>query len=288
MSEQELTRAEKFYGVDTPEPLETPTDVSASETPVEAVETEEVEVVEAEESEVSTEEVSEEEGDILVHEINGKEYTAEDIEALESGNLMQADYTKKTQLHAKDVEATAEERALLEVEKSKVSDLAAQLEVLVAEDGEVNWEDLKEYEPDEYIKQKEKADKRKAKLAEVKANHEQPQQAVMTEDDRQSILTANPKWLTDGKQDAENKEYISDMNMLTEYGKTIGISIADLQLMNKSGHWIAMLDAARYAQQKTKGSALDKRVRQAPKVTKPKADQANQRKSREEVFYGKQ
>ena len=40
-------------------------------------------------------------------------------------------------------------------------------EVMVAEDEEINLDDLKEYEPEEYIKQKEKADKRKSKLAEI-------------------------------------------------------------------------------------------------------------------------
>ena len=286
MAEQELSRAERFYGVTDAEPLEKPTEDVTSEAPEEVADLEAE--TEPEELDAVVEDEVNEDGDILVYEIGGKEYTTGDIEALESGNLMQADYTKKTQLHAKDVDALAEERKLFDADKSKVSDLAAQLEVLVAEDGEINWVDLKEYEPDEYIKQKEKADQRAAKLAEVKANQEQPvQQAPMTDEDRQSLLKANPQWLTDGKQDAENKEYVKDMDMLVNYGKTIGISISDLQSMNKSGHWLAMLDAAKYAQQKTKGSALNKKVRQPPKVTKPKANQSNQRRSREETFYGK-
>jgi hypothetical protein len=284
----ELTRAEVFYGASESEPLEKPTEDLASEAPEETEELAEDETVEADELDAEAEDEIEEEGDILVHEINGKEYTAEQIQALEDGNLMQADYTKKTQSHAKDVEALTEERTLFEADKSKVSDLTAQLEVLVSEDSEIDWAELKEDDPEEYITQKEKADSRAAKLAEVKANQAQPQQQAMSEEDQKSLTDANPQWLTDGKQDANNKEFLKDMQMLVDYGSTIGMSVTELQSMHKASHWHAMLDAAKYANQKAKGSALNKKVRKAPKVTKPKAKQTNQRKSREEVFYGKQ
>lgn len=287
---EELSRSERFYGVSESEPLEKPTEELASETPDEAEEVDEVEVTdeaESEELEAEPQEEADDNGDIEYHEINGKEYTASDIKALESGNLMQSDYTKKTQAHAKEVEAFTEERNLFDAEKAKVADLSAQLEVLVVESESIDWAELKEYEPEEYIKQKEIADNRKAKLAEVKASQQQPQQQqAMTEADQKTILSANPQWLTDGKQDAENKEYVKDMNMIVEYAASIGLSIPDVQSMNKSGHWLAMLDAAKYAQQKKNGSALGKKVRKAPKVTKPKANKTTQRKSRESVFYG--
>lgn len=283
----ELSREEVFYGAIESEPLEKPTEEVVSEAPVEADEPVEGEEVETEELEAETEEASEEESDIEYHEINGKEYTAEDIEALENGNLMQSDYTKKTQAIAKEAEALAEERSLFEADKAKVSDLAAQLEVLVAEDDEIDWGELREDDPDEYIKQKEKADSRKAKLAEVKANqNNQQQQTAMTEEDQKILIDSNPEWLTDGKQDATNKAYVDDMNMLVKYGETIGITIPDLQAMNKAGHWLAMLEAARYAQQKSKGSVLSKKVRKAPKASKPKAGNNSKPKTREEVFYG--
>lgn len=285
----ELNRVEAFYGVSDAEPLEKPTEEPTSEAPEETAEAEQVDdVVESDELEAETEEETDDNGDIEYHEINGKEYTAKDIEALESGNLMQSDYTKKTQALAEEVKAVTDERTLLTAETAKVSDLAAQLEVLVAEDSAIDWAELKEYEPEEYIKQKEKADSRAAKLAEVKAS-QQPaqQQQAMTAEDQQSLIKANPQWLTDGKQDAENKEYVKDMNMIVNYASTIGLSIPDVQAMNKAGHWFAMLDAAKYAEQKANGSALNKKVRKAPRVTKPKANQTTQRKSREETFYGK-
>ena len=286
----ELSREEVFYGAIESEPLEKPTEEVVSEAPVEAIEhiddeSVDGEDVETEELEAEAEEESEDDGDIEYYEINGKEYTAEDIKALENGNLMQSDYTKKTQAIAKEAEVLAEERNLLEADKAKVSDLAAQLEVLVAEDAEIDWAELKEYEPDEYIKQKEKADSRAAKLAEVKAN-QQPQQQAMTVEDQQALIKANPQWLTDGKQDAENKEYVKDMNMIVNYAATIGLSVQDVQAMNKAGHWFAMLDAAKYAEQKSKGSVLKKKVRKAPKVSKPKAGNNSKPKTREEVFYG--
>ena len=280
-----------FYEPEATEPLEKPTEAAADEIPVEAEE-ESTEVVE-ESTEETEEEASEvpEEGDdkedTFVYEINGKEYTPEDIEALESGSLMQADYTKKTQAHAEEVKLFNDEKALFETDKAKVSDLSAQLEVLVAEDEEIDWADLKEYDPEKYIEQKEKADKRKAKLEEVKTNQvDKPEaQTAMTAEDQKVLFDANPKWMTDGKRDANNAEYIKDMQMLVDYGQTVGMDFADLQSMNKAGHWLAMLDAAKYQAQLKKGSALKKKVIKTLKVTKPKANDSSTAKSASDIMY---
>jgi hypothetical protein len=281
-----------FYEDEVAEPLEKPTEALSDETP-EETEEESADIAddgteESEELEGDELEESDDNEDTFVYEINGKEYTPEDIEALESGSMMQADYTKKTQAHAEEVKTFNDEKALFETDKAKVSDLSAQLEVLVAEDEEIDWADLKEYDPEKYIEQKEKADKRKVKLAEVKAGQiEQPKtQEAMTVSDQQVLFNANPQWLTDGRQDANNEHYVKDMQMLIDYGSTIGMSITDLQSMNKAGHWVAMLDAAKYQAQLKKGSALKKRVIKAPKVTKPKANNSTTAKSASDIMYG--
>jgi len=101
--EQEQTFEETvnaFYPVDESEPLEAPTGEAAKDDQPEEIEEESADADESskeseEEAGDGEEDKGDEEGDILVYDINGKEYTAKDIENLEAGQLMQADYTKK-------------------------------------------------------------------------------------------------------------------------------------------------------------------------------------------------
>ncbi|GAF93239.1 unnamed protein product, partial [marine sediment metagenome] len=56
--------------------------------------------------------------------------------------------------------------------------------------------------------------------------------------------------------------------------------------MQHAHHWLTLLDAARktVGEPKKKKSALDKKVKKAPLVTKPKA--AKKSKSDTDLFYG--
>lgn len=282
-----------FYETEVTEPLEKPTEAEADETPVEAEE-ETAEV--AEESEEETEEEAgeesedgDDEGDTLVYEINGKQYTPEDIEALESGSLMQADYTKKTQAHAEEVKLFNDEKTLFETDKAKVSDLSAQLEVLVAEDEEIDWAELKEYDPEKYIEQKEKADKRKAKLEEVKASQaNQTTTQVLTKDElvaeSNDFYAHDPLWLDADKQ--LTPKFQEDMKVASDYLKGAGYSQEEVNAISYSHHWKTILDAAKYQSQLKKGSALKKKVIKAPKVTKPKANNSSTAKSASDIMYG--
>lgn len=281
-----------FYETEVTEPLEKPTEAEADETPVEEVkevaevtdETEEAEEEAGEEPEESTDNE-----DTFVYEINGKEYTPEDIEALESGNLMQADYTKKTQAHAEEVKLFNDEKELFNTEKAKVSDLSAQLEVLVAEDEEIDWADLKEYDPEKYIEQKEKADKRKAKLEEVKASQaNQTTVQSLTRDElvaeSNDFYSYDPSWLDAEKQ--LTPKFQEDMKIAGDYLKESGYSQDEVNAISRSHHWKTIIDAAKYQAQLKKGSALKKKVTKAPKVTKPKATDTNTAKSASDIMYG--
>ena len=281
-----------FYETEASEPLEKPTEADADETPVEEVE--EVveptdETTEAEEGADEELEESEDDEDTFVYEINGKEYTPEDIEALESGNLMQADYTKKTQAHAEEVKTFNDEKALFETDKAKVSDLSAQLEVLVAEDEEIDWADLKEFDPDKYIEQKEKADKRKVALDKVKASQSnQPAVQALTQDEiaaeSNDFYAYDPLWLDKDKQ--LTPKFQDDMKNAGNYLKDAGYSQEEVTNIGRSHHWKTIIDAAKYQAQLKKGSALKKKVNKAPKVTKPKANNSTAAKSASDIMYG--
>lgn len=296
MSDEQVQTMEEvvnvFYPDDNAEPLEAPTAETATDELPEEAKEESAEVddtkAEAEELESESADKGEDKSDTVdVYEINGKEYTAEQIEALESGSMMQADYTKKTQEHAEAVKVFNDEKTLFESDKLKVSDLSAQLEVLVAEDAEINWLELKEDDPEAYIEQKEKADKRKAKLEEVKAEQaKQPTASVLTQDqlaaEGKDFHNYDPAWVKDGQF---TETYKTDMKVAGEYLQEKGYSQDEVNAISYSHHWQTIIDASKYNAQKNKVTSIKKKVLKTPKATKP-AVKSNS-KSAEEIFYGK-
>lgn len=282
-----------FYPDAEAEPLEVPTDEASTDELPEETEEESTEVVddtkvEAEESELEKPEESDDTSDTVdVYEINGKEYTAEQIESLESGSMMQADYTKKTQEHAEAVKVFNDEKTLFEVDRLKVSDLSAQLEVLVAEDTEIDWAELKEFEPEAYIEQKEKADKRKAKLEEVKAEQAKgPKANVLTQDqlvaESNDFYAYDPKWQKDGQL---TEAFQTDMKAAGDYLRSKGYSQDEVNNISHSHHWQTIIDASKYNAQKNKVTSIKKKVLKTPKASKPAAQ--TKTKSAVDIFYPK-
>jgi len=276
----ELIDASKiFYPSEESEPLEKPTDELEEEAPEETEESEE-EVVEIE-AEDEAEESEESEDD------SEAEDESEDSTVKEAERMMHADYTKKTQALADERRAFEAERTALESEKSKVLDLSAELEVLVKEDEDINWEELKEDDPDRYIELKEKLDKRKAALEEIKKSQPKSAAPVLTQEEAQAEsndLFDSQGWKVDGK--LQEDLYQSDIKMLGEYMSEAGYSEDEFKSITYSHHFKTLLDAARFNQQKKKGSALKKKVKKAPAATKPKANQTRLKKSAADVFYG--
>jgi len=276
-----------FYPKDKPEPLTAPTDEAVTdEEPADDANPEKGDAEPAEdeagEGEGDSNESEDENGDILIHEINGKEYTAKDIERLENNDKSrQADYTRKTQ-------ALAESTKGLESALAKTNDLAAQLEVLVGEDAEINWTELKADDPDEYIRLKERADNREAKLKEAKANSKTSESSNVDHDaERAKLIEANPHWL-DG--DKPTKEYKADMDLITAYYDDSNWSQSEMKRVSESASLIQLVleDAKRKEEAKiteTKTAKARKKIIATPKAGKSKA-QAIQ-KTAAEIFYGK-
>lgn len=284
-----------FYPpTDEAEPLEKPTDEPVEdEAPARDESEQEDDESKAEESSDDNDGEAQDEEETLYLDLDGEEHSLDEVKEWKAGNMRQADYTKKTQALADERTQLNADREAFNGEKSKLSDLSAQLEVLVAEDEEVDWKELKEYEPEKYIELKEKANARKEKLAEVKAS--QPQAGVLSDDEikeeSNALFAANPDWLEkdkDGKPVKLTDAYQNDMKLVSEYASTVGYTQDDLAAIQRSSHWLTLLDAAKFHAQKQKGSALKKKVKKAPLATKPKANQAKPKKSAADVFYGKQ
>jgi hypothetical protein len=281
---EEVTQA--FYPDDSTEPLEAPTEETASDEAPE--ETEELEVEEsaegeeeeAEETESSDEETEEEE-DVQTVEIDGTEHNLTDIqgwkEAHDNVKLMQADCTKKWQ-EASDLKKDAE------AEISKAQELTLELEALIAED--VDLADLKEFDPDEYIKVSEKLAKRKAKLEELKANQPAAVQALSKDDllaESNDFYAYDPSWQKDGELTPNFKK---DMSLVGQYMQDSGYGQDEANSITYAHHFKTLVDASRWREHQSKAKAIKKKILKTPKASKLKANKS-QGLSAEEIFYGK-
>ena len=261
------------------EPTEEPTAVNVSdEAPIEAdvavdepVVTEELtdDAAEIEESEASDEPVTTEANDDedLYVEYQGREINLKDVAEWEQGNLRQSDYTKKTQAHAEDVKGFNVERDEFNQQREEFRGKVAILEAIISEET-LSTEDvaeLREYDPDAYIKYTEKLSKREQVLSEAK--DVQPTSNIDVEAERKMLWDANPLWMKDGKQ---TEAFSTDMKMLTEYAQSEGYDDAEISGLTRKRHWQTLIKAAKFDALGVKNAAIEKKVRLAPVSTKPK------------------
>ena len=217
--------------------------------------------------EVTAAQANDEETDLFYLDLDGEEVSSTQLKEWRANGLMQADYTRKTQELAdsrKDDETQREEFA---VKESKFNDKLLTLEAMLSEDTKTADEiaEMREYEPEEYIKYTEKQSKLKEFVNSAKTATQQPSvdMAKVSAD----LFAAHPEWMDNGKQ---SQKFIEDTNLMTKYAETRGIGQAELSSF-EAKHYEVMLDAARYKSQNSKNVAIEKKVRKAPVSTKPRA-----------------
>lgn len=210
----------------------------------------------------------------LYVEYKGREINLKDIDEWEQGHLRQADYTRKTQELAdtrKDFEA---EQEGFTSKQSKLSEQLLTLEAMIAEDdiSDEALTDLREYEPEQYIKHLEKQSKRKEFLKEAKVNAT-PKQEVNTQEEQSKLIAANPQWISEGKA---TEAYTKDMDALSSYYTDNGFTQSQVDAVNGNSLIAqAVIQAARASKLGKTNAAIEKRVRKAPVSTKPKAQAGN-------------
>lgn len=231
-----------------------------------------------------------EEEEALYVEIDGEEHNLDDVKKWRDGHMMQSDYTKKTTALAEERKAfdaeRESERGTLTKTKSEVSEMRDQLAVLVAEDEEIDWAELKEDDPDKYIELKEKADKRIETLAKIKAERETPSDdPALVQAEQRKLFAANPAWL-----DEEGKvtdAYKKDVALINGYAAKAGFEAEEFSKMVNANMMNALLKAAKFDELQAKGKEINDKRKTVPVVTKPKANEkASAPKPAHEVFYG--
>lgn len=245
--------------------VEEPTEVE--ETEVDELDNEDNEVEESEDSESENDEDSDD--DVFI--VDGQEFTLEQLENAKdiesTKKSLQADYTKKTM-------ALADERKEVESTKDNLLTLAAELQVLVNEDGDIDWKELKEDDPDEYIRLKEKTDARKGALDKAKAdlaglNSTKPSEGE-TQAQQAQLIEAFPEWVS--KDEAGNvtgvtEQYSKDLQAMSKHALELGFTEQQLSTINSAPIFKAIMNSLKSTEKKAKIEVVKKKV--APKSVKP-------------------
>ena len=224
------------------------------------------EIEESEQEEIAQAPPESEYEDLYV-DYKGREINLKDVEQWEQGHLRQADYTRKTQELADNRKDFEDMQTSFTAKESELNDKLLTLEAMLNEDTKTADEiaEMREYEPEDYIKYTEKQAKLKEFVNSAKTATQQP--SVDMNKVSADLFAAHPEWMENGKQ---SQKFIDDTNLMTKYADSRGIGQAELSSF-EAKHYEVMLDAARYKSQSASNAAIEKKVRKAPVSTRPRA-----------------
>jgi hypothetical protein len=208
--------------------------------------------------------------------IDGKEVEVAASE-LTQGYQRQQDYTKKTMEAAEARKAAEAEIQAARTEREQYSQrlnsMAQQLQGALQEAQNIDWQQLLETDPVEYLKQQHLFTQRQAALQQVQAEQkdsEQKQQAEQAKareeflrQQHQALLDKLPEWKDEGKAQAEKAALVKNLQDRGFTSDEIS-TLADHRLV------ILARDAARYQELMAKAKTAAQKVAQTPlKVERP-------------------
>lgn len=204
-------------------------------------------------------------------------------QAHEDIKSMQADYTRKTQGISETVKQKVAE--ITEKELSEISALKSVLEELVSVDDK-DLDELLEYDTGEYIKEKERREKRDKALEKAKqltAKTVQLTEEEATKVHNELLESHSSEWV---KGEEFTEAYKEDMKLLSEYIKDNGFTTEEYHSGFNARTLDAMIKAAKYdkslkEQKKTKAT-----IKPVIKANKARSKQKpSKEKSLTDYFY---
>jgi hypothetical protein len=214
-----------------------------------------------------------------IYQIEGDDVELETILKWKNGHMMHSDYSKKTAL-------TAEERKAINVKSAELDDRLAELKVLVDEaDKSTDWDELRDLDPSEYLKQKELQDARKEAIEKAKSAkvEDAPDSPEFVKEQQDILIEKNPEWLDkDGNQ---TDVHTKDMKNLAEYLSDNDYTAEDQSKIRTAKQWQVLLDASKYKQSLKNIAEVKKKLKKVP-VSNKSSKEENTAKSTVELFYG--
>lgn len=233
---------------------------------------------EAETSESENEETQED----VFYEIDGEEIPVDQILEWKNGHLRLSDYTKKTQ------ELATQKKSLAADYAQKLDAYVKTFEEIVLEDQKsIDWDELREIDPSEYLKQKEIQEKRLSALKKAKAESGGLNESNRKEkqaEETQKLFEAMPGW-TDAKGVVNAKIVNDEFALMGQYAASLGYTAEEMQNMLDHRQYVALLKAAKFDALKTKAPNKIKKVVKAQKVQKQTQKPASTPKRAADYFY---
>lgn len=232
--------------------------------------------IEAVEEAEPIDEVEEQESAAVTIEVDGKmiELTPKQIEEVYKNGLRQADYSRKTMEVAEQRKVAEAEIARTSNERNeytqKLNAYAAQLEGVLNEQAQINWQELIDNDHVEYLKQQHLYSQRQAALQQTQNEQGRVQQLQQQEQaqhyseylnaQKQELIANLPAWKDDAKASAEKAEI---RNFL------IGQGYTDEDVAQVVDHRQVLLirDAMQFRKLLKDAPAITKKVTQAPMRT---------------------
>ena len=209
--------------------------------------------------------------DVTVNGINQKV----NLNELMKGYSRESDYTKKTMdlsNQRKEVESMQENlKKEFDAVKSSRDQYATQLDILtnnLQQEEKVNWDQLYQEDPAEYVRKKAESDKRKEALDNARQEQKRIQQEQQAEQEKvYNEYIANERKILSEKlpQYADKNKSAEFTRRLTNFAKESGYSDQEIAMMVDHRAVLLLADAYRYNQLK-KTKLADKKVNKTSKV----------------------
>lgn len=182
-------------------------------------------------------------------------------------------------------EHKAKELETVRAEATKYQELSSKLESLMQDqEKEINWEELREYDTPEFLKQKELKSNREKALADAKAEFQERQQESrkqVVESEVSKLREAMPEW-------ADEKVLAHDMTMINDAFDKMGFSKQEVTNIVDHRAYKVMLMAAKYMKASEKAAAA-KEVKKVPRTVKGQQNKQPETEdmSLGQILYGK-
>lgn len=208
--------------------------------------------------------------------VNGEKVS---IASLHKGNLRESDYTKKTMSLAEERKAFESQRdAKLNAWEQEIQ-VGAQLigaseQVLMNEYNAVNWQELKDDDPNEFVVKRQEFNERYQQIQNLKYHANQQYQKLQQEREEEikqkapkeyeALVNKIPAWTDTSVAEKEGQA-------LTKYLMQGGYSSDELAKMYDHRAYVNAYKAMKYDELKAKAPEAKEKLKKVPKVLKPKA-----------------
>lgn len=219
-----------------------------------------------------------------IYQIGDKEITLSRLAELEKGELLQSDYTKKSQANAQNKKDLEAKHLLADEKMTRLSETITTLESSIkAELDSEELEELRDTDIAEFTRRRDALEAKSKQATQAKKDLE----AKQAEEDKervsvehQLLLETQPAWKDQAKMDA-------DISLVENYVKSSEFTEKDWGALQNHKLMGMALDAARYKALQVDAEGIEKQIQKAPNVIKATIKTKAPTLSRADRFYGK-